>query len=94
MSHPKIGMHYEDVRKRLKGHFGKDPVIKASMLNQVQLHEGEKAKIEIKRELSLLEKKSPFFSGAGSKQIGFGEGKRLGDGLWSYVGGKWIKVLR
>lgn len=90
--HPKLGMYYELGRKKLKGRLGKDKQIRDSILNQVQLHEGEKAKHEIERELSLIETRSQSFSGAGNVQTGIGEGKRLGDGHYRYDHGEWIRV--
>ena len=54
MSNPKIGMHYEDVRKRLKTNksIAHNPNIKKSMINQARLHEGEGAARELKKEFS------------------------------------------
>jgi hypothetical protein len=92
MSDPKLGMHYEDVRKKLKGPLGRDKQIRESMLNQTRLHEGEKAKNEIERELSLIEHRSSAFSGAGHVQSGIGDGKRLQDGHWKYSDNKWVRV--
>jgi hypothetical protein len=90
--HPAKGMYYELGRKKLKGRLGKDPQIRDSILNQVQLHEGETARVEIQRELSLIEKGSSAFSGAGNVQSGIGDGDRLEDGHWKYSDGKWNKV--
>jgi len=90
--HPKLGMYYETGRKKLKGQLGKDPAIRNSILNQVQLHEGKTAKMEIERELSLIEKRSSAFSGAGNVQSGIGDGEKLPDGHWRYSNGKWNRV--
>ena len=49
MGHPKVGMHYEDVRKKLKT-LGGNPNIKKSLLNQAKLHEGEGAVKELIKE--------------------------------------------
>ena len=92
MSDPKLGMHYEDARKKLKGRLGTDPQIKASILNQVKLHEGEGGKRELEKELSSANRYSPSFSGAGSKQIGVSDGYKLGDGRYKYDHGKWVKL--
>ena len=50
MGHPKIGMHYKDVRKKLKT-LGKFPRLKESLLNQARLHEGEGAVTELRYEI-------------------------------------------
>jgi hypothetical protein len=92
MSLPKVGMYYEDVRRRVKGVQGKDPVIRKSLLNQVRLHEGEEAQKELERELSHINQKSSFLSGAGHKQSGIGEGKKLGDGRWIFKNGEWVSA--
>ena len=89
--HPKLGMYYENARKKLKGPLGKDPAMRDSILNQARLHEGETAKSEIERELALIKKRSHAFSGAGSVQTGIGDGERLSDGHWRYKNGKWKK---
>jgi len=54
MSNPKIGMHYETVRKKLKTNkcIAHNPNIKESMINQARLHEGEGAAKELKKEFS------------------------------------------
>lgn len=92
MSHPKLGMFYEDVRKRVKGSLGRDGHMRESLLNQARLHEGEKAKAEIERELSMINKSSQSFSGAGSSQVGIGNGNKQGDGRYKYKDGRWERV--
>lgn len=53
MSLPKIGMHFEDVRKRLKTSKSIKvyPELKGSLLNQARLHEGEGAVKELNQEI-------------------------------------------
>jgi len=61
MDHPKVGMHYSDVKTRLKrinntfkqGHVKDVPramALKKSLVNQVRLHEGEGGAKEVARE--------------------------------------------
>lgn len=91
MSDERPGMDYCDVSKRIKRivSIPGDPQAKGnligSLINQATTREGEKAKIS-------LIKESLSFSGSGCKQTGIGNGKRLGDGRWSYQDGKWIQV--
>jgi hypothetical protein len=69
MSFPRIGMTYEQVKKKLMGPLGKNFRTRDSLLNQCRLAEGESATKELERESAFSEKGSAF-SGAGSKQIG------------------------
>jgi len=50
MGFPALGMTYEQVNKRLKGHLGKDPAMVNSLLRQAKLHEGEGAVSELIKE--------------------------------------------
>ena len=99
---PKMGLKHEYVRSRLKRYdsvnrFGNER-IKKSMINQVKLCEGEASAKELEKEFS-----SPTMwghpiggsmSGKYNKQVGFGEGKKLGDGKWvRNDNGKWERVL-
>jgi len=101
MSIPKLGMAFEDVRKRVKRIAQTDNAIPEkrdklinSLLNQTRLCDGEKAHTEIKAELSALNKRVHALSGAGNKQVGWGEGKRLGPGKWIFENGRWRNVDR
>ncbi len=94
MTLPRVGMHFEDVRKRVirinntPGEpLAKDRLI-GSLINQASLAEGQGAKEELLKELV---NKGQSFSGRGNKQIGWGQGKRLGTGRWKYENGEWIK---
>jgi hypothetical protein len=95
---PKIGMRYEDVSKRCKrilrspGDVNYKRNLLGSLANQCRLAEGEKAIIELERDLSLTKKSSQSFSGAGPKQTGIGPGRKLGDGRWRYEAGKWNRI--
>ena len=92
MSMPKIGMHYNDVRKKLKGPLGKDPSIASSLLNQCRLAEGDRAVNELIKEVSSGSTSSTTFRCSGNKQTGIGPGKKFGDGKWRYDGKKWKRV--
>lgn len=88
MSEPKLGMRYDDVRKRVK-RISKVNTQAAenlmnSLRNQARLCEGEGAVREIDRELT--------FTGNSNRQSGFGQGKRLGQGRWRYESGAWVKI--
>jgi len=69
MSEPKLGMYYDAAKKKLRGPLGKQPRIRASILNQVRIAEGEKAKLELDKELCSTKPCSRSFTGAGNKQI-------------------------
>jgi hypothetical protein len=84
-------MHYEDVRKKVKGPLGRNVRLRESLLNQCRLHEGESAKRELEAELSAINHRTPTFSGASNKQLGWRDGHKLGDGRWKFVDGKWQK---
>lgn len=94
MSEPRLGMRFNDCARRIKrisanpGH----PVAKANIINslrnQCRLAEGESAL----KELDTIHKKGSTFMGAGSKQIGFGPGRKLGEGRWQYKDGKWFCI--
>jgi len=94
---PKLGMEYADVAKRIKriqfnpGH----PKAKQNLINslkrQCRLAEGESAYKELERECA-ISKEDSSLPGAGHKQIGWGEGKRLGPGRWKYINGTWFCV--
>ena len=98
MGMPKLGMHYDDVARRIKrisqtpGDINKKTNLINSLKNQCRLAEGEKSISELDRQLSSrIIPSSQSFSGNGTKQIGWGNGKRLGDGKWMYntKNGKW-----
>ena len=76
----KVGMRYEEVRKKSKRFqkLGAENVVN-SLINQARLGEGEDAAFEIAKELTTHTRS---FSGAGNKQVGIGEGYKLGDGRW------------
>ena len=86
MSDPKLGMHYKDSLKKLKGPLGKDYAIRESIINQTRLHEGEGAVKEIRKELNSTKMSSATCSlrGSGCKQVGIGPGRKLGDGRYRY----------
>jgi len=94
---PKVGMPYSDVARRIKriqvnpGHPEAKRNLINSLKNQCRLAEGDSALTELERECALSKKES-FLSGAGNKQSGWGEGRRLGDGRWRYDKGSWIQT--
>lgn len=73
MPHPKVGMHFEDVRKRVKriastkGNKVLQERLVNSLLNQSRLNDGEGAVSEL---VSEVNHNSTFMSGAGNKQTG------------------------
>jgi len=93
---PKLGMHYEDVRTRVnriaKSEMNpkhKERLVN-SLLNQSELCDGNGAKKELVKELM---SDTSFYSCAGSKTCGFGEGKKRGDGTWRYnIEDGWQKI--
>ena len=93
---PDVGMSYEQVKHRLKKYdsinrFGRKE-IKDSLRNQLRLAEGESALTELDKELSSNSHKRVLsLTGAGQKQLGWGPGKKLGDGHWRLIDGKWVK---
>jgi len=99
---PKRGLKFEYVRDRIKKYdsinrFG-DTKIKDSMINQVRICEGEKAADELNKEFPngtmWGHPIGKSLSGNGHKQIGWGKGKKLGDGKWVRNDkGKWKQVL-
>jgi hypothetical protein len=94
MSLPKVGMHYDDVVKKIK-RFQKLPNpdkarVIDSLANQCRLAEGQAAQTELERECALTQ--ASFLTGAGNKQIGFGTGKKLGDGKWIWSDGTWKRT--
>lgn len=97
MSDLKLGMSYSDVARRIKriqanpGHPEAKTNIINSLKNQCRLAEGNSALKELQRECT-LSKRSFFLTGAGNKQVGWGEGKRLGDGKWRYDNGTWVQI--
>ena len=52
MGHPDVGMHYKDVKEKLTKFESvkTNPNLKDSLLNQVRLHDGEKAVTEMIKE--------------------------------------------
>lgn len=95
MGFPKRGMYFDDSRKRalrmsknLPEGENKRRLID-SVVNQAGLHEGEGARKELQNELT---RTTRSFSGSGAKQLGYGEGKKLGTGKWTYEKGKWQRV--
>jgi hypothetical protein len=98
MSMPRVGMRYDDVLKRCKriisnpGNIDVKTNLINSLKNQCRLAEGEKASIQLDKELCSTNQSSHSLTGAGAKQIGWGPGKKLGDGKWLLADGKWVKV--
>jgi hypothetical protein len=82
---PKIGMTYNQVRSRLIGDSAKykqNANLRASILYQVQLCEGEKAAHELANEVASKwgrAKNGRSLSGAGSIQVGIGGGSSCAD---------------
>jgi len=97
MSFPGLGMYYDDCARRIKRLQKSNMDAKAkrnmvlSLKNQCRLNHGESGLQELENECAFEYVGSPF-SGRGNRQIGFGEGKRLGEGNWIYKDGKWEKV--
>jgi len=76
MSELKLGMRYEDVRRRVKriitaptGNKEAKSRLVDSLLNQVRLGEDETAQNEIAGEIANMHKRSSSFSGAGNRQV-------------------------
>ena len=89
-----IGMKYEEARKKAK-HFAhlhgvRDEAGRASIIRsitrQARLCEGEGAEREIIKEIGDTARS---FSGIGNRQVGVGDGNKLGDGRYIYKEGKW-----
>ena len=91
MAYPKQGMTYEQCKAKLKK-LGSNPNLRSSILNQCRLAEGEKAQKELEKEFSYKVNRSRAFSGAGNKQVGIGDGVRMGTGKWRCMQGKWEKI--
>lgn len=85
------GLDYGDAAKRIKrinaapGHPQAKTNLINSIINQATVREGERAK-------TLLTQESLSFSGCGTKQVGYGPGKKLGTGRWRYENGKWKQL--
>jgi len=96
MSYPKLGMHFEDVRTRVR-RISKSEInpknkerLVNSLLNQSELCDGSGAKKELVKELT---SDTSFYSCAGNKTCGFGEGIRREAGTWKWdVETGWKKV--
>ena len=83
-------MDYGEASKRVKriasapGH----PQAKANLINsianQTAIREGERVR-------GVLLQESVSFSGRGTKQTGYGPGKRMGAGRWLYKDGEWVR---
>lgn len=88
------GMDYGDVAKRVKriasapGHPQQKQNLIDSLINQATVREGKRAHIE----LNILAQASSSLSGRGTKQTGYGPGKKLGAGRWRYEDGKWKQL--
>lgn len=95
---PKVGMSYSEVATRIKriqsnpGHPQAKANIINSLKNQCRLAEGESALNALESECSLNHKRIHSFTGAGHKQVGWGSGKKLGDGHWQYTSNGWIRI--
>ena len=91
MSDQRPGMDYGEASKRVKrimsapGHPQAKSNLINSIINQATVREGERAKI-------LLTQESLSFSGRGTKQTGYGPGKKLGAGRWRFENGKWKQL--
>lgn len=85
------GMDYGEVKKRVErissapGHPQAKSNLINSLINQATVREGERAKMSLLK----VAKESSTLCGRGNKQTGFGSGKKLGTGRWSYENGKW-----
>jgi len=93
MSDERPGMDYGDVAKRVK-RIAKLPDYPAkknlinSLINQAETREGKRAKLSLQK----MATESSSFSGRGCIQCGIGNGRKFGDGIWRYEGGKWTQV--
>ena len=97
MANPIKGMHYSDVHHKLK-HYESTKTwnnsLKASMINQVRIHEGDGAAKELHKEFS--EKRN--YNCSGNMQSGYGETKKLtqqekkNDGWHEVRAGVWRKT--
>ena len=99
MSMPKVGMSYQDVNKRCSrilrnpGDTQKKAHLVGSLRNQLRLAEGESALNELDKELcSTRSSGLRSLTGAGTKQIGWGPGRQLGDGHWRFIDGQWKQI--
>ncbi len=94
MRTPPKGMYYESVRKKVKRIQHNAPEsdykkgLQSSLLNQAERHQAG-AGAELNRELTF---RGQSFSGTGNRQVGYGPGKKFGEGKWHYANGKWEKV--
>ena len=72
MAFPDKGLYYEDGRRRLKTYVSAktNPNMREALLDDVAIAEGNGARKELESELSFSGR---AFSGAGTKQIGWGE---------------------
>ena len=99
MKYPKLGMRYEDVRKRVKRISrlkAKNPGLQFnqinSLLNQCSLKEGQKAENELREELTYERTHRTFYSGSSNRSCGMGNGKKLGVGRWRHTNNGWVKI--
>lgn len=94
----KHGMAYSDVSRRIKriqsnpGHPEAKQNLINSLKNQCRIAEGNSAIIELERECANTKSAGYSLTGSGTKQVGIGEGKKLGEGRWKYEDGKWQKI--
>jgi hypothetical protein len=85
------GMDFSEAKKRVNriknnpGHPQAKQNLINSIINQAAVREGERAK-------TLLTQESLSFSGRGTKQVGYGPGKKLGAGRWRFENGKWKQL--
>ena len=96
----RAGMDFSEAKKRVMrisqgpGHPEAKKNLINSVINQAGIREGVGAKAELIKAVNARaysHEESSTFSGAGCKQTGFGPGKKLGDGRWQYIDGRWRK---
>lgn len=93
---PDLGLHYEDVRDKLKKYESvkTNPWLKNSLKNQARLAEGEGVLRELDDEFDGDSSRVGIsFSGVGDKQVGIGNGKcdPSKSRTMIFKDGKWIE---
>lgn len=88
------GVDFSDASKRIKrilsnpGHPQAKQNLVNSIINQATVREGKRAHIS----LTKMAQESSSLSGRGTKQTGYGPGRKLGAGRWRFENGKWKQL--
>jgi hypothetical protein len=87
-------MDFGEARKRVTriasapGHPQAKSNLIGSIIRQAGMRDSKAPSILVKE----VNGESWTMTGNGTRQTGFGPGKKLGAGRWRYEGGKWLKV--